>query len=366
MNSYINRETTEIEDKELELEQGLVKVKVIRTMFDGKMSGILTGAGGAKCQLCTASHKELHDVELIRSGFPINRTITAAKEIFSYVDEEEYLSLPSKERFGLTHQPVSDINVISASPLYSYTCVFRWYMLLVYHIHSGSKKWSPTSVKVKLSLKFVTGFLYEKTGLRIDQPSSDGGTTSTGNVARECFSNKNDLIHWISSLLPPEYHNPLAKIQNNLSAILRTFSCSREINTDALDIICRETYEFILLQFPWANITPSLHKLLAHCTELIRDCNDRYGLKDFSEEAVESCNKLIRRYREHLARKNSFTHNTRDIFVRLLSHSDPLMTKFRYFVMCKNCGELSHICKLRCRTSHELTKEDELFNSLLL
>ena len=311
MNSYINRETTEIEDKELELEQGLVKVKVIRTMFDGKMSGILTGAGGAKCQLCTASHKELHDVELIRSGYPINRTITAAKEIFSYIDEEEYLSLPSKERFGLTHQPVSDIDVISASPLHSYTCVFRWYMLLVYHIHSGSKKWSATSVKVKLSLKFVTGFLYEKTGLRIDQPSSDGGTTSTGNVARECFSNKNDLIHWISSLLPPEYHNPLAKIQNNLFAILRTFSCSREINTDALDIICRETYEFILLQFPWANITPSLHKLLAHCTELIRDCNDGYGLKDFSEEAVESCNKLIRRYREHLARKKFYTQHKR-------------------------------------------------------
>ena len=115
-------------------------------MFDGKMSGILTGAGGAKCQLCTASHKELHDVELIRSGFPINRTITAAKEIFSDVDEEEYLSLPSKERFGLTHQPVSDINVNSASPLHSYACFFRWYMLLVYHIHSDSKKWSPTSV----------------------------------------------------------------------------------------------------------------------------------------------------------------------------------------------------------------------------
>ena len=53
MNSYINRETTEIEDKELELEHGLVKVKLIRKMFDGKMSGILTGAGGAKCQLCT-------------------------------------------------------------------------------------------------------------------------------------------------------------------------------------------------------------------------------------------------------------------------------------------------------------------------
>ena len=32
-------------------------------MFDGKMSGILTGAGGAKCQLCTATFDQLHDLE---------------------------------------------------------------------------------------------------------------------------------------------------------------------------------------------------------------------------------------------------------------------------------------------------------------
>ena len=30
-------------------------VKVRRTMFDGKMSKILSGAGGASCQLCTVT-----------------------------------------------------------------------------------------------------------------------------------------------------------------------------------------------------------------------------------------------------------------------------------------------------------------------
>ena len=32
----------------------------------------------------------------------------------------------------------------------------------------------------------------------------------------------------------------------------------------------------LLTAFTRANITPTLHKLLAHCTELIRDCNDGY------------------------------------------------------------------------------------------
>ena len=81
-------------------------------MFDGKMSGILTGAGGAKCQLCTATFAELHDIELVRSGFPINRTISAARDIFASVDKTEYLSLPSQERFGLTHEPLSEIQYL--------------------------------------------------------------------------------------------------------------------------------------------------------------------------------------------------------------------------------------------------------------
>ena len=66
------------------------------------MSGILTGSVGANCQLCIASFKEIHDIELIRCGYPINRNISAVKEIFTTVDKEEFLALPS----------LSDIDVI--------------------------------------------------------------------------------------------------------------------------------------------------------------------------------------------------------------------------------------------------------------
>ena len=57
--------------------------------------------------------------------------------------------------------------------------------------------------------------------------------------------------------------------------------------------------------------------------ELIRDSNSGFGLKkSISEEGSESCNKLIRKYREHLSRKISFEANLSDIFVRLISESD--------------------------------------------
>ncbi|KAI6648498.1 hypothetical protein LOD99_8130 [Oopsacas minuta] len=125
MDTYINPYVADMEENGIPLSQGLVRIKLPRTMFDGKMAGILSGAGGAHCQLCTATFKQLHDVELIRDGFPINRSITSAKELFQSVNEVEFLSLSSNDRLGLTHQPISDIDIICSSPLHSYLCIFR-------------------------------------------------------------------------------------------------------------------------------------------------------------------------------------------------------------------------------------------------
>ena len=81
-------------------------------MFDGKMALLVSGACGVDCEFCTANFKQLHDVEPIRDGFPINRSISAAKEIFHSVNKEEFISLASSDRFGITHEPVPDIDII--------------------------------------------------------------------------------------------------------------------------------------------------------------------------------------------------------------------------------------------------------------
>lgn len=56
-----------------------------RTLFDFKMVATLSGARGASCQLCTSSHKQLKDLDLISDGFQINRFIHSAIEIFNDV-----------------------------------------------------------------------------------------------------------------------------------------------------------------------------------------------------------------------------------------------------------------------------------------
>ena len=133
-------------------------------------------------------------------------------------------------------------------------------------------------------MKFSRELLQEKTGMKIYQPTSEGGTTSTGNIARSCFMNKNNFIKWILTLIASEFRD------TNTSGILRVFNSSRQMDATKLSTLGKYTYEFIVTELPWVNITPSLHKLLVHCVELIETCNNGYGMKEYSEEALEACN----------------------------------------------------------------------------
>ena len=102
-----------------------------------------------------------------------------------------------------------------------------------------------------------------------------------------------------------------------LRVILRIYNSDKIINEESFEIICKDTYPLILDYYPWANVTPTLQKILAHSVELMVRYNEGRGMKAFSEEGLESCNKYIRRYREILARKTNFEDNIRDVFVRV-------------------------------------------------
>ena len=150
------------------------------------------------------------------------------------------------------------------------------------------------------------------------------------------------------SVVGIEHKDPLLKVHTQLSAILRIFNSDRKIKTEEFGNLCRNTYLLILDSFPWANISPTLHKLLAHSEEILRDINFGYGLKCFSEEGSEACNKLIRKYREHLARKFSFEDNLVDIFIRLASDSDPVLLTYRTAPVCEKCGKYGHTKRTKC------------------
>ena len=363
MERIINQETEILEKEGIILDQIPVEIKIIRSMVDGKMAKLCDGAGGAACQLCTATKFNLKDTYFIRNGFPINRTIQSAKQIFEEVDVGDFLSLPSDQRFGITERFTSHHDILPASPLHSYLRVFSWFMNLIYHLHADHKnEWSPSHPDVESSKRFIQEYLREHTGIRIDYPNAQGGTSTTGNVARTCFirhkENQHDFLTSILTILKENDHDYIITLHENLAVILRVMNCSQKIDIPQLDFHCKFTYEFIVCKYPWANVTPTLHKVLAHTVDLISDYNNGHGLKCLSEEALEGCNKYVRKFRENLSRKTSFQDNLRDVIVRLERLSDYGYLSIRY-----KCQNKERILK---NTTNAMSGQDKLFSNLII
>jgi hypothetical protein len=131
---------------------------------------------------------------------------------------------------------------------------------------------------------------------------------------------------------------------------------------------CKETYLYILSTFPEARISPTVHKVVAHSPELIAN-NGNHGLKNLSEEGLESVNKVLRNVREKLSRKNSPFDNITDCLNRLWGVSDPVVnlildTTKPYCKHCKVRGHSTRYCCLNEQCYITLDYEDHMIASL--
>ena len=157
-------------------------------------------------------------------------------------------------------------------------------------------------------------------------------------------------------MIPCEFHQSLTVIYTNLAVALRIFNSDERIYHEKFATLCSDTHELIIDTFPWASITPTLHKVLGHSAHLIEDYNGGRGLKSLSEEGLEACHKHIRRYREQLARKFSFETNIQYIFIRLTSQSD-----YFSFYQRKRIGR-----KIAKKYPKVISKKHELFDSMII
>ena len=116
-------------------------------------------------------------------------------------------------------------------------------MQLIYHLRAGEMNGSPSSAKIRHSMEFTREFLWEKIKIRIDYPTSQGGTNSTGNVVRTCFQreidNNKDFLYWIAKLIPNHCQLHVTTIYTNLSDILRIFNSDERIDNEKLSTQCK-------------------------------------------------------------------------------------------------------------------------------
>ena len=79
--------------------------------------------------------------------------------------------------------------------------------------------------------------------------------------------------------------------------------------------------------YMWYHMPTTLNKILIHGHKIID--NLLLPIGQMSEEAQESCNKYIKRFREDFARECDRTKNLESVFHRLLVSSDPLIPSLR-------------------------------------
>ena len=87
----------------------------------------------------------------------------------------------------------------------------------------------------------------------------------------------------------------------------------------------------IIELFPWAAISPSVYRILAHSWEVM-ELNGGHGLGDIGEEGLEANKKRIRNLREHGSRKVCTENNFLDTFNHLWDRSRPTIVEMERLI----------------------------------
>ena len=178
--------------------------------------------------------------------------------------------------------------------------------------------------------------------MKLDQPNPNmGGNSDTGKTAKDffCFEARSKIIKMVDCT--PEEREALKNFMQRASIILRTLSSSQKIDTEALEEFCKKCYYDLVSNFPWINVSPTAHSVLAHCAERIT-LNHGVGLKDLSEQGLEASHKMVRKARLEAARKDSLAHNLEDAFNVLWRRSDPVIRSYQRELLCSRCYESGH------------------------
>ncbi|CAF1386409.1 unnamed protein product [Rotaria sordida] len=174
--------------------------------------------------------------------------------------------------------------------------------------------------------------IQDKTGLRLDQcdstSSTTGGTSTTGGQGRKFFS---------------------YEVRDILSINILKFN----------ELIMN--FKKLLSNEKWIDYTMTVHSLIFHSCELIQR-NHGVALGELSEEALESCNKDIRNFREFLSRKCGHIMNLTDVFNRLFIRSGPVIRK----IISDTFTKRQIHSQTSTATSTTLNEDDQILLTLFL
>lgn len=256
------------------------------TLIDGKVLNILTGTKSCQlCPICGAGPKQFM------------KNIDTSSSIFK--------PKPGSLQYGM-------------SPLHAWIRIFELLLKISYRMEL--KKWQVRDETGKSKMKErklnIQNKLWKEMGLHADKPKQNGsGNTNDGNTARKAFSN--------TKLFASILEFDLATIER-LHTILIAISCEFPINAIKFKQFCEETFRLYILKYPWYSMSPTLHKILIHGSQIISSSVMPIGC--LGENASEARNKFYKQDRRSHARQNSRINNMLDVFHRSIDSSDPILS----------------------------------------
>ena len=184
------------------------------------------------------------------------------------------------------------------------------------------KKWQKRTKAdkeaVELRKKEIQKRFKSEIGLLVDFPKANFGNTNDGNTSRRFFND-----YEISASITGVNINIIYRFK----IILEVLSSGYNINIHEFKKYCRETEELYVELYSWYPMSPTVHKILRHGSDVI--LNALLSIGQLSEEAAEARNKHLRDYRLNYSRKFSREACNLDVINRLLITSDPLLTGMR-------------------------------------
>ncbi len=173
----------------------------------------------------------------------------------------------------------------------------------------------PDSVPDIVAFDFTDGIDGSGQQADYEQKSKKGYSTST--IIFSAFSLAKIFYPYSSQIT---WKNPARNRPSIHPLALFPSKEHQEINIISFKDLATEVSLRILVAFPEAIISPSLHRLLAHGWKRI-EANKNFGLGSSSEEGLEAQNKFIQQQREHGARKTSTENNFKDVWRHLWRNS---------------------------------------------
>ena len=272
--------------------------KIYTTMVDGKVKLACTDKTTAttSCPLCGCKPSQM-------SG-----PLAEVSMLSSNVDEESVL--------------------LGLSPMHAYIKAMEFVLNEAKTACIGTKyhekKTDEEKEAVKKAKRDIQVALASQLGIIVDCPKQFGsGNSNAGNTGRKFFSNPET----VNSILGDRFS---IEALERLHHVLLAVNSKDPIDPERLRVFCYETHTFLTERFKWG-IPPSLHVLLMHSHQAASLLPLPLGF--WSEEAQECVNKVMKKFRKCHVRTVHEEHSNRDLMMRLLNYSDPVLLLYSRMYM---------------------------------